>query len=130
MMPTLSSEAAMREPSPTPSPGIRFGGAERRTSRRHTNLATHHRLVAAVGDDFVLAKIRNISPEGISLILNRPVEAGTMLSVDLIDTKSNRFSRTLQVRVLYSVEHPSGDWILGGTFASKLTDEELRTFLR
>jgi len=103
---------------------------ERRSSRRHTNLATHHRLVAAVGDDFVLAKIRNISPEGISLILSRPVESGTVLSVDLIDTKTNRFSRTLQVRVLYSVEHPTGDWILGGAFASKLTAEELQTFLR
>lgn len=103
---------------------------ERRSSRRHTNLATHHRLVAAVGDDFVLAKIRNISPEGISLILSRPVEAGTVLSVDLIDTKTNRFSRTLQVSVLYSVEHPTGDWILGGTFTSRLTSEELQTFLR
>ncbi len=119
----------MSDPTPKPAPRPR-SGAERRSSRRHTNLATHHRLVAAIGDDFVLAKIRNISPEGISLILSRPVETGTLLSVDLIDTKTNRFSRTLQVRVIYSVEHPTGDWILGGTFATKLTNEELQTFLR
>ncbi len=105
-------------------------GAERRTSRRHTCLATHHRLVAAVGDDFVLAKIRNISPEGISLILTRPVESGTKLSIDLIDTTTNRFSRTLEVEVIYAVEHPTGDYILGGTFSTKLTNEELQTFLR
>jgi len=104
-------------------------GAERRTSRRHTCLATHSRLMAAIGDDFVMARIRNISPEGISLILSRPVESGTVLSVDLLDTKTNRFSRTLQVRVLYAVEHPSGDWIMGGTFNGRLTDEELKQFL-
>ena len=86
--------------------------------------------MAAIGDDFCLARIRNISPEGISLILTRPVESGTVLSVDLIDTRTNRFSRTLQVRVLYAVEHPSGDWIMGGIFAAKLSNEELQTFLR
>lgn len=104
-------------------------GAERRTSKRHTVLATHERLVAAIGDDFCLAKIRNISPDGISLILARPVESGSVLSVDLIDTKTNKFSRTLQVRIIYSVEHPSGDWILGGSFNGRLTNEELQQFL-
>ena len=103
--------------------------ADRRSSRRHTCLASHHRLMAAIGDNFVLAKIRNLSPEGISLILSRPVEAGSILSVDLIDTKTNRFSRTLQVKVAYSVEHPSGDWIMGGNFASRLPDDEVRQFL-
>jgi hypothetical protein len=111
-------------PRPAPRP------SDRRVSRRQTCLATHNRLVAAVGDDFCLAKIRNISPEGISLILSRAVEQGAVLSVDLIDTKTNRFSRTLQVRVAYCVEHPSGDWILGGTFNGKLTAEELQQFLR
>jgi hypothetical protein len=104
-------------------------GAERRTSRRHTCLATHQRLVAAVGDNFVLAKIRNISPDGISLIMTRPVESGSVLSLDLVDTKTNEFSRTLQVKVVYSVEHPSGDWIMGGSFNSRLSDAELRQYL-
>jgi len=104
-------------------------GSDRRVAKRHTCLATHQRLVAAIGDDFCLAKIRNISPEGVSLIVSRPVESGTVLSVDLIDTKTNRFSRTLEVRVIYAVEHPTGDWILGGTFSSKLTPEELQQFL-
>jgi len=123
------SEALMPDQPPRPVVS-KPKGSERRTSRRHTNLATHHRLVAAVGDDFVLAKIRNISPEGISLILGRPIEPGATLSVDLIDTTTNRFSRTLQVRVIYSVEHPTGDYILGGSFDTKLTSEELHTFLR
>lgn len=115
--------------SQIPRPVVSSAGAERRTSRRHTCLATHNRLMAAIGDDFVLARIRNISASGISLILSRPVEAGTVLSVDLIDTKTNKFSRTLQVKVIYAVEHPTGDWIMGGNFSSRLSDEELRQFL-
>jgi hypothetical protein len=113
--------------SPLARPAVSAG--ERRTSRRHTCLATHQRLVAAVGDNFVLAKIRNISPDGISLIMTRPLESGSILSLDLIDTKTNQFSRTLQVKVVYSVEHPSGDWIMGGSFNSRLSDAELRQFL-
>ena len=120
---SMQSKVAMSNPNFQPRP------ADRRTSRRQTCLATHNRLMAAIGDDFVLARIRNISPEGISLILSRPVEAGTILSVDLIDTKTNRFSRTLQVKVVYAVEHPSGDWIMGGSFNGRLSDEELRQFL-
>jgi len=92
-------------------------------------LETSKRLVAAIGDDFCLAKVRNISPDGMSLVLNRPLEADTLLNVDLIDTKTNRFSRTLEVRVCYCLEHPSGDWIMGGSFANPLTVEEMQYFL-
>lgn len=115
------------EQAPRASPKT---GKERRTSIRRPVLETSKRLVAAIGADFVLAKIRNISPEGISLVLGRSLEQGTILAVDLIDTKTNRFSRTLNVRVCWCVEHPSGDWIVGGEFASDLTAEELEYFLR
>jgi hypothetical protein len=120
--PLPTSVRPARPATPLPAP-------ERRSSRRHTCLATHERLMAAIGDNFVLAKVRNLSPEGISLIMNRPVEAGSILSLDLIDTKTNQFSRTLQVKVVYSVEHPSGDYIMGGSFRSRLTDAEQRQFL-
>lgn len=129
MVPMYSKVAMSDAPQIPRRPAVPPTGADRRTSRRHTCLATHNRLMAAIGDDFVLARIRNISAEGISLILSRPVEAGTILSVDLIDTKTNRFSRTLQVKVVYAVEHPSGDWIMGGRINGRLTDEEVRQFL-
>ena len=103
---------------------------ERRSSVRLPCLETSRRLVAAIGPTFYLAKIRNISPEGISLVIPRPMEQGTLLSVDLIETKTNRSSRTLDVRICWCIEHPSGDWIIGGAFASPLTDEELQYFLK
>jgi hypothetical protein len=120
---TDRSEQAPRE-------SAKAGGKERRISVRRPVLETSKRLVAAIGADFCLAKVRNISPEGISLVLARSIEAGTILAVDLIETKTNRFSRTLDVRVCWSVEHPSGDWIIGGAFAGELTAEELDYFLR
>jgi hypothetical protein len=129
MIPLPAKPATRPAPPPVrPSPPV--PGAERRSSRRHTCLATHQRLMAAIGDNFVLAKVRNLSPDGISLIMNRLVEPGSILTLDLIDTKTNQFSRTLQVKILYSVEHPSGDWIVGGSFSSRLSDVEQRQFLR
>jgi len=125
----LPSKPATRPAPPPVRPSAPVPGAERRSSRRHTCLATHQRLMAAIGDNFVLAKVRNLSPDGISLIMNRPVEAGSILTMDLIDTKTNQFSRTLQVKILYSVEHPSGDWIMGGSFSSRLSEVEQRQFL-
>jgi hypothetical protein len=35
----------------------------------------------------------------------------------------------LQIRILYIIEHPSGDWIAGASFVHPLSDEELKTFL-
>ena len=119
----------MGQPAPM-TKDLTSSAAERRVSVRHpVNLETSPHLIAAVGNDFYLAKVRNISPEGISLVVNRWFEAGTILNVDLIDRRSNRFSNTLQVRVLYAIEHPSGDWILGGLFNNKLAPEDMEIFL-
>ena len=83
--------------------------------RHACNLETSPHLIAALGSDFYLAKVRNISPEGVSLVLTRYFEPGTMLSVDLIDKRTNHFADTLHVEVLYTLEHPTGEWLLGGS---------------
>lgn len=104
---------------------------ERRANQRHPcNLETSCRLLAAVGDDFWTTRVRNISPGGISLIVHQPVEPGTVLSVELLDRTTQRFSATLQVRVVYAVEHPSGEWIIGGSFTNRLSNDELQTLLK
>jgi len=120
----------MAEPS-KPFPKVpKIDWSDRRVSARIPCLETSKRLVAAIGNDFCLVKVRNISPEGISLVLGRAMESGQLLSVDLIDKATNHFSRTLEVRVAWCIEHPSGDWILGGAFASPLTPEEMDYFLK
>jgi c-di-GMP-binding flagellar brake protein YcgR len=104
-------------------------GAERRESIRFgINLETSVRLIAAVEGDPTPARVRNISAGGISLVLNRGVDPDTMLNVQLLN-RPQMFLCKVEVRVTYIVEHPTGDWILGGAFARKLTDEELRCLL-
>jgi hypothetical protein len=115
---------------PSAQPPAKRDWSDQRKSVRIPCLETSKRISAAIGDDFCLAKVRNISPEGISLVLGRAIETGQILAIDLIDTKTNRISRTLDLRVAWCIEHPSGDWILGGSFASRLTEEELNYFLK
>jgi hypothetical protein len=104
--------------------------SERRASVRHAcNLETSPHLVAALGSDFYLARVRNISPEGISLVVSRTFDPGTVLSMDLIDKRTNHFSDTLAVRVLYAVEHPNGEWIVGGVFNRRLSTDEMKIFV-
>jgi hypothetical protein len=104
---------------------------ERRANQRFPcNLETSYRLVAAVGDEFWTTRVRNISPGGISLIVSQPLEPGTILAVELMDRTTQRFSGTLEVRVVYTVEHPSGDWIMGGAFTSRLSDDELQALVK
>jgi hypothetical protein len=121
----------MADPATPSFPGpSKPAGKDRRGGTRHPSLDTSARVVAAVGDDFCLAKIRNISPGGVSLVVSREFAAGAILTIDLIETKTNRFSRTMQVEVRYATEHPNGDWILGCMFLEALTDEEVQTFLK
>jgi hypothetical protein len=105
------------------------GGIERRASTRYPcNLATSCRLGAAVKGDSHPARVRNISAGGVSLVLTQPVISGELISVDLRSMTRN-FARTLQVRVIYCIEHPSGEYILGGAFVNTLTEDEVKAFL-
>jgi hypothetical protein len=104
-------------------------GIERRASTRYPcNLATSCRLVASFPGDTVPARVRNISVGGMSLVLTRPLDSGTLLDIELRSMTRN-VSQTFQIRVIYSIEHPSGDWILGTSFVQPMTEEVLKAFL-
>ncbi len=103
--------------------------ADRRESFRYgISLETSVRLMAAVEGDNTPVRVRNISAGGISLVINRGVDPDTLLNVELLN-RPNMFLCKVQVRVTYVVEHPTGDWIIGGAFVRKLSHEELRSLL-
>lgn len=103
--------------------------ANRREAIRYNiNLETSVLLIAALEGDTTPIRVRNISSGGISLVLTRGVEPDTVLSIQLLNRPRMYFCK-VDVKVTYVVEHPSGDWILGGAFARKLTNEELRALL-
>jgi 3-deoxy-D-arabino-heptulosonate 7-phosphate (DAHP) synthase class II len=118
-----------RPGSSSTDPAESEGGIERRASTRYPcNLATSCRLGATVKGDSHPARVRNISAGGISLVLSQPALSGDLVAVDLRSMTRN-FARTLQVRVIYCIEHPSGDYILGGAFVNPLTEDEVKAFL-
>lgn len=120
----------MAEPSdPTSAQPTEPTGIERRVATRHPcNLMTSCRILAAVRGAAAPLRVRNISVSGISLVVGRHLDAGELLTIELKHTTRNA-TRTLQVRVVYCIEHPSGESIVGGRFAQALTPEELKLFV-
>lgn len=112
-----------RAPAPEPAESNR-----RQSYRFDINLDTSCLLIAALENDVSPVRVRNISAGGISLVLSHGVETHTILTVQLLN-RPRMFLCTVDVRVTYAVEHPTGDWILGGEFNRKLTVEELRALL-
>jgi hypothetical protein len=73
------------------------------------------------------ARVRNVSVGGINFLLNCPVECGSLVSVELPGLSRKTISTVLAyvVRVEPSSE---GDWSVGCTFATELTDDDLAPF--
>jgi hypothetical protein len=75
------------------------------------------------------ARILNISPGGIGLLLPCQFTQGTLLNFEL-PSGMNRPDRTLLVRVARVIEQSPGVWFLGCEFVHRLDDDELRMLLR
>jgi PilZ domain len=84
-------------------------------------------FVSPVVEDFGPAKIRNVSMDGIGLVLSRRLEPGALMAVSLSNPARN-FARTMLIRVVHvTPEH--GVFLVGGTFNTPLTYEELTTLV-
>jgi hypothetical protein len=102
--------------------------ADRRNSERYpVNADTTCPFVSPVVEDFGPAKIQNISMDGIGLLVARRVEPGTLLAVSLSNT-ARGFAKTVLVRVVHATQQPMG-YLVGGTFASPLTYQELTSLV-
>jgi hypothetical protein len=80
-------------------------------------------FVSPVVEDFGPAKVKNVSMEGIGLIVTRRVEPGSLLAVSLAN-KAHGFAKTVLVRVMHVTPQP-GAFLVGGTFNVPLTYQEL-----
>ena len=60
-----------------------------------------------------------MSVGGLSLVLPHPFDPGTQLAIEL-RSMTRQVTRALRIRVVYSIEHPSGDWITGACFMEPL----------
>jgi hypothetical protein len=104
-------------------------GIERRISTRYPcSLSTSCRLIASVHGGPKHVRVRNISATGISLVVPLPYPSNSIITIQL-HSMPRDLARSLDVRVVYCVEHPSGETILGGSFVNNLSDPDLRAFL-
>jgi hypothetical protein len=98
--------------------------ADRRTAERfQVNADTTCSFVSPVVEDFGPAKIKNISMDGIGLLMARRVEVGALVAVTLTNPAKN-FAKTVLVRVAHATAQPGG-CLVGGTFSAPLSYQEL-----
>jgi len=85
-------------------------------------------LVSAAPAEPWPVEVLDISPRGIGLRVERPVETGALLSLDLQDT-AGRVTTSMLACVVHAAEPQDGRRALGCNFIRELTDEELRALL-
>ncbi len=116
------SQQSSARPGPSPPPNPK---AERRASVRYqSNLKGSCQTLSAHRETSWEATVRDISPEGIGLLLNRRFEPRAVLSIELIDSRDER-PRLLLARVIHATALPEGGWLIGCELVSPLSDEEV-----
>jgi hypothetical protein len=102
--------------------------ADRRATERFPiNPDSSCSFVAKAVEVVASVRIRDISMDGIGLLMSRPVEAGGMLAVTLSNSARN-FTKTVLVRIVH-VTPQVGAHLVGGKFTSPLTYQELTTLV-
>jgi CheY-like chemotaxis protein len=115
----------------TPGPVPPFRGEERRACVRY--LCQLDGSCQPIGQpttgDSWLGKLRDISANGVKVLLNRRFEIGTLLVLEL-PRPGWDVSRMLLCRVVRVAKEPLGsDWEVGCTLDRELSDDEVQSFL-
>jgi|SRR4051812_8464147 len=98
--------------------------ADRRVAERYpVNADITCPLVSPVNEAFGSARIKDVSMQGIGLLLGRRVEPGSLLTVVLAN-QAKGFSKTVLVRVVHATSQPGG-CLVGGNFETPLSYQEM-----
>jgi hypothetical protein len=104
------------------------GSSDRRAAERMpVNSGTGCGFASPMVEDFGPAKIRDVSLDGVGLIVMRRVEVGSLLVIGL-ENPSRNLSKTMIVRVAHVTAVPGG-FLVGGSFAEPLTYQELTSLV-
>jgi hypothetical protein len=120
----MSEDRTGSSPPSAPRAELVRGEAHRRPAR----LTIRHDLVATLRGAIWPERVHTLSATGISLALDRRMDAGTEVSLNLYHIPRD-FSCTLPLRVISTIEHPDGLYITGGAFTRELSDEEKRRLM-
>jgi hypothetical protein len=102
--------------------------ADRRQSERIPVTAdTKCQFIATVVEDLGAVRIKNVSREGIGLIVGKNVTIGSTLAIR-IENKPKSFSKLMLVRVV-QVTPQGGSFVVGGILETPLTYQELTSLV-
>jgi hypothetical protein len=74
------------------------------------------------------ARIRNVSVNGIGLLVGAPIERGADLAIDM-STADPSMLLTLVARVVHATKQEEGNWHIGCRFLSRPSEADLLTLL-
>jgi hypothetical protein len=110
-----------------PEPGTTPEGDERRVRLRHaSSVQTVVHAVNAAEPLSLTARVRNVSRGGINLVLDRPFEPGSIVSLELPGTGPT--PSTVLACVVHATPAGDGGWSVGCTFSRELSDADLAEF--
>jgi hypothetical protein len=98
--------------------------ADRRAAERYpVNSDANCPFVSPVVENFGSVKIRDVSMQGVGLLVSRRVEPGTVLAV-VLENPARTFSKTVLARVVHATP-VGGTFLVGCTFLAPLTYQEM-----
>lgn len=104
-------------------------GAEQRKWERYLCPPETYCSVAPVaGGEPSKARVKNLSAGGISVVVEQKFALGSTVTIHL-GNAARTYACTLQMGVSYTIEDPSGGFVIGGPFARELTNDELQKLL-
>ena len=95
----------------------------RAMERMPVNAGTGCSFAAPILTDLGTVKVRDVSLDGIGLVVIRRIEVGTLLVIGLENPGKN-IAKTMLVQVAH-VTPIAGGFLVGGTFTDPLTYQEL-----
>jgi len=113
------------QPGQVPDPS---GACCRAWVRHSPRQETHSYVMPMSEDERFPARVRDLSTGGVGLHLERPIDLGRFIFVELV-SHTGHFSRLLLTRVVHLSEHPEGGYVLGGEFIGTLPPRELQFLL-
>jgi hypothetical protein len=93
--------------------------------RRRTTLWVACREATEEGAGRWRARLLDVSPLGVGLLLARALEPSTLLRVEL-ENPARGLSRHVLARVVHVQQNPGSAWLVGCAFAKELDDVSLR----
>lgn len=120
----MSEKSILSRPNPAAGPVVQRQGA----IRYAPNAKTTAQINGFVQPAQEAVKVLDISATGVSLLLSRTLEQGVLLVVELCNPEEG-ITRLQLVRVVHVQELTPHNYVIGCSFANKLSGDDIQAFL-